>query len=822
MNGEKKAAGSGEQDFSATQNFTEGDVRFAWCYAKDHGTDSFEDAGWLRKFRFIQVASSIETSLSGAGREASVEIVSRIAVSGSGDRLFDATLDLNLSGDLVLGSEGSTLTSTQYDFSYAGGTSDTFVVRVPVYFVSERGGMLELTLSGDAIEPISERIRLSPPELRLELQAPAQVGHTEPDEDFEVRISARAPGAAPFGGTIDVSLTAELSGGAIFAVDSTIVSVETIQLSEEFTAHTLRVRLNSVGAISTLRLALAVGGIATSATTLLLPVRSLRSLRIAAPMSLDLPLPGGGDEVRNVEMSLQALDNFGAPWSRDVTATLTAALSGTAVFVDGTGAAAGNMLTSPISITAGEATHTLRVRLNSSAESSTLRLTLVAGGIVTSATTLLLPARSLHSLRIATPMSLDLLSGKVGNVEMSLQAFDNYGAPWSGDVTATLTAELDSAAIFVGAADGETITTSVLSISAGQTTTSLRLRLISNSDARLLLTLAADGVVTTATVSLRAVPPLILSSLSIGTPLDAMPSPPAPFEALTATLELRLFDQFGRALRLDLTEEESIMAAFPLQIRLSVAKDLPLEWTPRTVTFSQISPDALFHTINLSVESLATNDGEPLQIVVETAASASTAHASNVVSLPLGDFQQYRQAFCSAVGLNDAGCALVEDIYASGSSAWLPARHGAGLVSGAVGDQERSCLHVRLNFDEPRTLETRMRVSSEETRDLLIFRLNDASPSPDRSVRGTDDFLDTGNDSDGRPTVFLGRSGVENFMHRQRLPAGESEVSWCYDKDLIVGLQDDAGYLLGLRFLKLGLALDVPEELTLMDAPREH
>ena len=265
-----------------------------------------------------------------------------------------------------------------------------------------------------------------------------------------------------------------------------------------------------------------------------------------------------------------------------------------------------------------------------------------------------------------------------------------------------------------------------------------------------------------------------------------------PFMPVTATLSVRLFDQFERPIPLDALSE----ADFPLQIRIGRQGVARAFLRPASIAAASIADGALFHRIDLSVDP-PLNDDALQSIVVATAVGGAAALSSNAVPLKPASPQAFKRAFCEAVGLGAADCALIADIHSSGDSSWHLDDAGS-LRSGEVGELQNSCLHVRVNSDAASIAVIDMAAGKSRFDNIgLVFRHSNLR----RSVL-----------SSMHPDAGLNRV----FSHRETLEAGEVDVSWCYEDGhvraiLQPSVEVQVGILHRLRLLKLArLEVETP------------
>ena len=529
-----------------------------------------------------------------------------------------------------------------------------------------------------------------------------------------------------------------------------------------------------------------------------------------------------------LHLSLGAYDNYGEFWPRPLTTTLVATLNEGAVFVDDDGDA-GDVVTSMILLNSVEEMHSLHLRL-SAAHAVTLTLTLEGGGL-TMQTTVGLEVRS--EFQSAMCQALDVsetdcarfanffTAGGDGPV-MAGRVGDDESVAWSEvvDRDAVGASALRSDAI---ADDRHSCLGFDIHLIRGETL-AFDWRVSSRSGDALRLWIdgdsgagdAIDGdsgewraqsrALTTGERSIRwcyekdatgedgsdaawldnvrmeLMKPSTLILDYAGAAAGSALRHAEAFKPVTATLTLRLLDQFRRPLPLSSLSESN----FPLQIKTSFRQGAQAFWNPRQVDYSQIAPDALLHRIDLTV-SAPLSDDATLRIVAETAELGEVALVSNPLSLQPPTSRELRQTFCAAVGLDEADCAFVADIRSSGAAPWH-IDDGGILRSGVIGSPERyfeprvqSCLHVRVKLAETSVLDFSMGVSSEANADPLIFRWYGVER---RRISG----------------VFAqGRT----FSHREELPSGDAELSWCYEKDFNATNGLDAGWLQSLRFLKI-------------------
>ena len=624
---------------------------------------------------------------------------------------------------------------------------------------------------------------------------------------IEVSVMAFDDYGSDWYADISAELGAELQGDAVFVGDDggdmgvTTSSVILIASGVD-TMASLRLRLTS-DSDAKLLLRLAADGVSATATVSLRVLdRALQRLHIQAPSEVSPRSPARF----YVPVSFDAFDNYGDALLEDVTATLTAELIGDAAFV---GAADGETITtSVLSISGGQATRSLRLGLRSDSDARLL-LTLAADGVIATATVSLRAVdRALQRLHIQAPS--EMLATKPFehfDVPVSLGAFDNYGDPSLKDVTATLTAELIGDAAFVGAADGETITTSVLSISGGQATRSLRLGLRSDSDARLLLTLAADGVSATATVSLRAVP-RVLQRLEIR-PLDEAVIQNAGGEKVTVTFEIAAFDNYGDA--------------FATRVALVVqALDSPLAQV--RLVGEALSSSGSFLVDgkeNVAVEALP-RPGRSFSLQLEAHAGGISSRAvtrivayTNIIrktSSPKGI-----AAVCRVLGLGDEQCAMITSVYSNSDQLWrigsLSQTGSDTLYGGSAQFEPSSCLRMHVRLAEPQVIDFQMRVDPG----------NLTAPSINPIVNAMTAELFNANGRFVERRVFevaaepghtlAGSNAVARRAQYLWPTAGEVELRWCETRKNL--RNSNPAELVGLRFFAPRLVLEAPASLEL-------
>ena len=402
---------------------------------------------------------------------------------------------------------------------------------------SATDAVLSLTVHADGMmASAAVSLLATPRQLQsLEIIAQGEEMASVAREAFEVDLVLRALDNYndPWPEVVTATLSAELSTtGAVFVdaggdeegqMQSFEVSIAAGEMMES-----LRLKLETP-ANATLTLTASADG-ATSAEAvvkLIAATAVLERLEIIAPSE-----PIAATEVSEtllIEVSLRALDNYDRVWSReDVTATLDAQLSTTgAVFVDTSDAEQGQMQSRAVSIVAGAAVESLRLKLKTPAD-ATLTLTLSADDATSAVVELSLRAapRELASLSIDPLPEVEATQARAPfAVNFALRAWDNYGAPWSKVATATLNFDLQGEAEFTdddASGSPDTMLEREVIIESGFAMTSVHPELTSMDNATLTLTASADGVTSVeAVVKLIAVSEM-LETLTIEAPSAIM------------------------------------------------------------------------------------------------------------------------------------------------------------------------------------------------------------------------------------------------------------------------------------------------------------